>query len=293
MIEIAQMKNKKKYSKIIGWLEFVKHLLTTQYKSKKGKILSKITQIIPVLPLYLERLLEVIFLYPINVSELLKIFKEFDFPTTDYFKEKFINEFGSSSPKHLFNSYNILDRQYTLRLMIAYSRVSFITDYINKIEEYFDNKNIEIIDYGCGVSDIGILFAKRGHKVTILDLATNKLNFTERRFGKRNLKCDVIRIKNTEKLPLINKKFDLIVATEIIEHFRYPIKLVNFFHSHLKDRGLLFNNMGLKFERERGADHLDESLEEGNSKAYWNNYWSKFKLIKIKNKEPWLFKKHL
>lgn len=285
------MKNRNSFFTISGHIKFLKHLLIYKYPSKKNRAYIKSTQLYRFLPLYPDRLLELVLLYPITLKQLMKIFSKYDFPSTDYFKEKFIKDFGPSSPEHLFNSYKELDVHYTMRLMMAYHRVDFIEPYVDYILKYFNKKKIRVLDYGAGVSDIGIFLAAKGCEVTIVDLGTQKIQFTQKRFRKRGLCCKIIKVTDTESLPEIKDSFDIIIATEIIEHFRYPTKLVDFFHFLLNENGLLLNNMGPEFERERGADHLDESLDEGNTKAYWANYWKKFKLIKVKNAHPWLFQK--
>lgn len=285
------IQKKNSFFSISGHINFVKHLFSVGFICRVNKSRKKQTQIFKALPLYLDRFIELIRFYPLSIKEFIKVCKEYDLPNTDYFKDKFIKNFGLSDPGHLFDSYKNLDKHYALRLMLTYHRLDFIENYLDFISTYFHNKKINVLDYGCGISDIGLYFVKMGHSVTIVDLATPKFEFTKKRFIIRGLNFQSIDIKDTESLPVIDKKFDLIIATEILEHYRYPIKLTDLLHSVLKKEGLLLNSLGLEFSRESGADHLEESLREGNSITYKKNYFSKFKLIEIPGTEPWLFAK--
>lgn len=272
-------------------INFLRHILFDGYNSRINREHKKLTQFYSFLPLYLDRLIETLRFYPIDMFEFLKISLNYGLPNGDKFKDKFIKTFGPSDPKNLLDSYRELDKHYALRLMLTYHRIDFIEPYLKLINKYFLKRKLRILDYGCGVSDIGLYFAKTGHDVTLVDIDTPKFMFTKIRFKKRSLPFSEVTLKSTESLPKFNGKFDLIIATEILEHYRYPIKLVNLFHRSLKNGGLLLNSLGLDFARENGADHLDESLFEGNSPEYKHNYQTKFRLITIPRADPWLFMK--
>lgn len=177
-------------------------------------------------------------------------------------------------PKNLFNSYKELDPIYVARLMLTYNRVDFIQPYLEIIKQ----NNIKyILDYGCGVSDIGILLSQKYKKfVDLVDLDLPKIRLTQKRFNWRGLDTNIYTVDNTEKLAEIDKKYDLIIANEIIEHFRFPIKMINWFYSHLNKNGLLLLSKGRKFIRKTGGDHLDESFAEGNSIKFKENFDKKF-----------------
>lgn len=285
------IQQKNSFFSISGHLKFIEHLLSGSFSSEVNKVRKKQTQIFKVLPLYLDRFIELLKFYPLSIKEFIKISKEHDFPNTDYFKNKFIETFGPSDPAHLLDSYRKLDKHYVLRLVLAYHRLDFIDSYLDFIFSYFSSRKLRVLDYGCGVSDIGLYFAKLGHGVTIIDLATPRFDFTKKRFEVRGLDFQSIDIQGTERLPTINEKFDLVVATEVLEHYRHPTELVNLFHCILEKDGLLLNSLGLEFSRESGADHLEESLREGDTEDYKKNYFSKFKLIEVPSAEPWLFVK--
>lgn len=278
----------KKTKFAVGLLEFTGYLLQSQSDTSGEK---KESQIKKWLPFYLDRFLEVLKYYPLSPRKFLALVNEYDFPTTEYYKEKFTEKFTAVDPSGLYTSYADQDLVYTLRLMLGYTRIDYVLPYWNEIKKRISPESSSLLDYGGGVSDVGLFMAQKGAKVTIVELDTPKAHFTRKRFEARGYSCNLIASQDTETLPTIETKFDLIVATEILEHFRYPTAMISYFYDHLNPHGLLLNSMGTSFERETGGDHLDESLAEGNSKAYKENYEHKFKLIDVDHDHTWLFEK--
>ena len=263
----------------IGKIGFIKYLFRRPTNDKTFFCEYRKSQINKLLPFYLDRFLEFLKLYPLSLKQFKDLVYEYDFPNTDYYKWVFTEKFKDTSEAGLFKSYKIQDVVYTLRLMLGYTRLDFILPYYRYIFQEFGNNKLKILDYGGGVSDIGLYFALLGHDVTLVELNTVKPFFAKKRFIERGRNLKLILVDSTEIIPDLDNNYDIIIATEILEHFRKPLKLINTFFGHLNDNGLLLNSLGCEFERERGGDHLDEAFEEGNSLEYKNNYNSKFKLI--------------
>lgn len=241
---------------------------------EKNILLKKQTQKFPFLPHYLERLVELMKLYPMNIKELKNIISKFGYPTSEDYKYNFNKVFIEVDPSKLFNSYKEQDPVYVTRLMLTYNRIDFIQPYLDIVKK---ESITTILDYGCGVADIGIFLSQKYKKVVdLVDLDLPKVKFAQKRFMWRGLKANIFPVNTTEKLASIEKKYDLIIATEIIEHFRYPIKMINWFYEHLNDRGLLLLSIGRNFVRERGGDHLNESFDEGNSSQFKKLFDEKF-----------------
>lgn len=236
-------------------------------------LIKKSTQRFKFLPHYIERLLELIRLYPLSPRRFVNIIRRFGYPTSEEYKLNFNKVFTKVGKDDLFNSYKDQDDIYVLRLMSTYNRVDFIVPYI----EFIRTKKVKTaLDYGCGVSDIGILLSNMGVHVDLVDLDLPKLEFATERFKWRRLKVKSFPIHDTETVPNISNKYDLIIATEVIEHVRYPIRLINWFYDHLNNDGLLLLSIGRNFDRERGGDHLDEAFSEGRSPEYLKNFDEKF-----------------
>lgn len=254
---------------------------------ERNIILKKQTQKFPFLPHYLERLIELMKLYPMSWKELRGIISKFGYPTSENYKYKFNEVFTEVDPNNLFNSYKEQDPVYVTRLMLTYNRIDFIQPYLETIKQ---NNIKSVLDYGCGVSDIGILLSQKYKKsVDLVDLDLPKIRLAQKRFNWRGLETNIYPVDDTEKLAEIDKKYDLIIATEIIEHFRYPLDMINWFYSHLNKNGLLLLSIGRNFVRETGGDHLDESFEEGNSKKFKDNFDKKF--VEYKGMETLFIKK--
>ena len=237
-------------------------------------LLKKSTQKIWILPHYLERFYELIRLYPFSLRQLKSVISRFGYPTSDFYKQRFNEEFTDTDKESLFESYSAFDEMYTSRLMLAYNRADFIAPYL----DLFQKKEVQtVLDYGAGVSDTGLILANKGCSIDIVDLDTRKIYFTQKRFQWRGFDANIYPVASTEIMAEVPKKYDLIIATEILEHYRYPLQMVNWFYDHLNEGGLLLLSMGRYFEHEHGGDHLEEAFEEGMSDEYNQNFDRKFK----------------
>jgi len=279
-----------------GWT-FFKNILADPNIIKKhkfwyGKI--KSTQVCPEKPLFADRLNEVKQFFQVDTSFLIKYFSRYGTPNALRFKGKLISFFnGNTGKEHLKKAYENAAFDYTLRLMLGYERYSLIIDYLDfmiknheSIEEWY------VLDYGCGVSDIGLLLSTLGAKVTIADLDDKKFAFTIWRYNKRKLNFTSIAIKNTEKYPILrNKEYDLIIAVELFEHVRNPLKLLMNFTSALKNDGFLFNSMGGVFSREIVGDHLMEAIVEGSSPKFKRYHDFHYRMMPLGKNSRYLFKK--
>ena len=193
------------------------------------------------------------------------------------------------------NAYEEASFMYVLRLMLSYERYSLAIPYFNFIVKALRKpiSDFNILDYGCGVSDIGILVASLGAKVTIADLDGQKLDFTIWRYNKRGLNPTVIKIKSPAEYPVLAiNEYDLIIATEVFEHVRDPLRLLKNLASALQLGGFLLNSVR-GFKKELVGDHLAESLDIGNSEEYKEYYKKRFEHILLAEDQDFLFKKIL
>jgi 2-polyprenyl-3-methyl-5-hydroxy-6-metoxy-1,4-benzoquinol methylase len=240
----------------------------------------KKTQLDESKPLFLDRQSEIKEFFSVSDSDLLGHYLRYGFPNTNKFREHYFQAFyGLTDRDNLKKAYDSCSFDYALRLMLAYERYSTVTDYLDFIVED-SRKNLgdfRVLDYGCGVSDIGLLFASFGANVTICDLDNLRFDFTIWRFKKRGLNPEVIRVIDTEAYPeLPGSEFDLIIATELFEHVRNPLELLRNFTKALKSAGYLFDSMGGNFERDERPHHLKEAFEIGQSNEYVEFYSSHY-----------------
>jgi len=128
---------------------------------------------------------------------------------------------------------------------------------MSKLAKYYDNKvklykpskkrelkiaellptNIEnkkILDIGCADGTFGIQLSKRGAKVYGVDISPLAVGI-----AKKGLEDAFVVNLNNQKLPFLAKTFDLVVASEVIEHLHNPNNLLIEARRVLKDKGAL------------------------------------------------------
>lgn len=102
------------------------------------------------------------------------------------------------------------------------------------LKKYINKKKL-ILDYGCGVgTNLGML-SKFG-KVSYYDKSRFTINYVKKNYSNRNF------FLNINKLYKYKKKFDLIVATDVIEHIKNDKKEVIKISRLLKKKLLYSNN---------------------------------------------------
>jgi len=133
---------------------------------------------------------------------------------------------GKFKPLHKFNP-----------LRIKYIKEKVVEHYnINsKLEPL---KNIELLDIGCGGGLLSEPMSRLGAKVTAIDASQKNIDVASYHSKKNNLKINYL-CSSPEKINL-NKKFDVILNMEIVEH----VDNLNFF---LKKSSLLLKKNGLMF----------------------------------------------
>jgi len=82
------------------------------------------------------------------------------------------------------------------------------------------NKNIKILDIGCGVGDLeAYLFNKGFNNIVGVDISKNAL-----KIAKQKTPHYIFRQQNIEKsLPFGNKKFDVVFCIEVLQHITNPV----------------------------------------------------------------------
>ncbi len=134
---------------------------------------------------------------------------------------------GKFKPLHMFNPI----------------RIEYILDEISKHFQISRNRknllqNIEILDIGCGGGLISEPMAQLGGKVTGIDAAEKNIKVASLHSKKNNLKINYLN-KSPEQLNS-EKKFDVILNLEIVEH-------VNNLDLYLKSCSHLLKKNGLMF----------------------------------------------
>ena len=157
-------------------------------------------------------------------------------------------------------------------------------------------RNKKILDVGCEAGYITIQLAQKGAKVIAIDLIEEPIKQLRLRLKDQSLKIK-LRVADATKLPFAGNSFDIILATEVIEHITRLEKFVTGAFRVLKPGGKLlvtFPNenlrqklypivslFGIKAEVENQV-----TLNNFRSEKILNLFAQKFTLIKF-YRLPW------
>lgn len=108
----------------------------------------------------------------------------------------------------------------------------------------------KVLDFGCGVGNLAKYLSKKSYNVDCFEVDKQSIDW----------------IKNVQKLPLVknlgNKKYDIIVSEQVMEHLPDPLSTFKKLATSLKDDGIMLisipniNSLQAKFFKERWF-HLD------------------------------------
>ena len=120
------------------------------------------------------------------------------------------------------------------------------------------NKVKSLIDLGCGTGKLSIDLAKNGFKVSGLDIS-ERLIKKARQNGK-DAKLDIdFHIGDIERLK-INKRFDCVIISEVLEHIKDDVSVMKSVRKLLNEDGKLFISVpaleALRHERDECLGHL-------------------------------------
>ena len=133
---------------------------------------------------------------------------------------------GKFKPLHKFNP-----------IRIEYIKNNIVKEF-NIKEKIKPLKNLEILDIGCGGGLLSEPISRLGGKVTGIDASNKNLNIARAHAIKNNLKINYI-CSSPEKLKS-EKKYDVILNMEVVEHVEDINLFINACSSLLKKNGIMF-----------------------------------------------------
>jgi len=98
-----------------------------------------------------------------------------------------------------------------------------------------DIKDIKILDIGAGTGRLSLALAKRGAKVTALDVSEEMLEKLKNK--KEKLKIEAI-VEDAGNLSFEKETFDIVVAAFLIVHLKDPTQFFDEAYRVLKDGGI-------------------------------------------------------
>jgi len=113
-----------------------------------------------------------------------------------------------------------------------------ITGLVSPLLESIRMKKIKKIVHGGDILDYGCGYGRLSEKIpfdtyTGVDLDTSVLSFAK----DRNSNLQNIAFFSTEEFELINKRYDFIVLSAVIEHFKDPVIILKMLKARLKKQG--------------------------------------------------------
>ncbi len=168
-----------------------------------------------------------------------------------------------SDDKKLLNRYIGEAEMQAVSHMLRYTRYDKgieLVYYFNQKYRKNDRKQIKVLDYGCGVADYALSFGVYGYDITLSDIEGGVVEFAKWRFKKRNLKYDFIPVNVNNMYPELGDQ-DIIVAGEVLEHVREPLRTVQGFHNALPSGGYLWVSAYPYIEKRVGGGHLKEAFD--------------------------------
>ena len=150
-------------------------------------------------------------------------------------KSKIDNFFDKYSSEYSSENYNVnINKVMTIRLKTI---VAFVT-------ENFKDKNIKILDLGCGSGEITLTLAKLGYTGDALDNSMGMLNICKKRLSNYNWN---FYLSEAQKTSLKSDNYDIIIASGLIEYYPEDKILLEEITRLLKKNGHLIINVTNKY----------------------------------------------
>lgn len=113
------------------------------------------------------------------------------------------------------------------------------------------------LDFGAGVGSGGILFARNGFGVTLADISSPLLHFSQWRLERRALSARLVDLKSGQ---LPTNTFDIVTAMDVFEHLVDPVATLEQLSETLRPGGFLFARLASEIDEER-PQHIVQDFE--------------------------------
>jgi 2-polyprenyl-3-methyl-5-hydroxy-6-metoxy-1,4-benzoquinol methylase len=144
-------------------------------------------------------------------------------------------------------------------------RLKFIIRTLNR--EFNNPKNINVLDFGCGVGPVSFPLAYLGYNVKGVDIDQKSIKIAN---GKNNFKNISFEQKNVDQ---IEGLFDVIRSTQVLEHINNPKDVLNKLSKKLKKDGILIITIPNGFGFSEFLKRIKQNMK---IKGMWNTNEGKF-----------------
>ncbi len=115
---------------------------------------------------------------------------------------------------------------------------SLIKELAYTANRYLPEKELQVLDVGCGTGIVTAAMASLGHRVTAVDLCSNMLEKTKENLQKLGLMADLICYP-ADILPFEDNTFDVVVSRNLIWALPEPEKTLREWRRVLRPAGML------------------------------------------------------
>jgi len=112
---------------------------------------------------------------------------------------------------------------------------------VRSIQDFSATKKLKILDLGCGKGNISFPLAALGYNVSGIDIDKATIDYLNRRkkhLGLKNLDFVQADAENPEALKKFGQ-FDVVIASEVLEHFKNPAETLKSLKVLLEPEGIL------------------------------------------------------
>jgi SAM-dependent methyltransferase len=148
--------------------------------------------------------------------------------------------------------------------------------YVTALQFARNNGCRRLLDFGAGVGSGGVLFARNGLEVTLADISSLMLRFSEWRSSLRRLSVHFVDLKTCG---LAAETFDMVTAMDVFEHLVDPTGTAERIWKSLRPGGILFGRFGAELD-ERQPQHIVRDfgptfrrMEELGFVPIWEDKW--------------------
>lgn len=148
--------------------------------------------------------------------------------------------------------------------IICDSNFTYI-ELIKILKPYLENCH-DILDIGCGVGTMDFYLASKGKKITGIEISSNAISIAKKNAKLLNVSKNIDFIAAEFPNKILNKKYDLVIFSEVIEHLENDNKALRDIWRVLKLNGILvittpsknapLYRMGLLDKFDKSVGHL-------------------------------------
>ena len=188
-------------------------------------------------------------LFGVSIKTFIKLLREEDVPARKIgrewrFSRTALIDWLSKGSSKMYSSSEQDVRQFFEKIADKWEEISSgIYDHsiINKLIDFgLLNKDMTVLDYGSGDGFISRGIASHVGKIIAMDMSGSMLDELERKAKQQGI-ANILTVECEEsEVPLRDGRVDMVCASMILHHIKYPEEIIQEFHRVLRPNGILF-----------------------------------------------------